>query len=332
MSDEHAPATPPAAAETASEPTDRQHLLRIGIIWIVLSLIAMPLVYFVWGPHFPPGNGSDQAASQQHDNAVLATIAVPVFLFIWVYLGYALVNWRIRSDTPVSELPDGPPVRGHIGFQTTWLIVTSLTVLSLFVYGTAELVKTSGAGTGSGGAPIWTPAGYSSNLTKSKLLQVQVIGQQWRWTFRYPQYGGVETSQLLLPVGQAVQFNVTSLDVIHSFWAIDLGVKADANPGNNNIAFVTPNRLQLINIRCAELCGIYHGSMATNGQVVSHADFDRWIVTQVVLHARLIPQLPPYEDYYLPQTDGGYYDPGTNPLPPVDTGLAPPSPTPSSGQ
>ena len=70
----------------------------------------------------------------------------------------------------------------------------------------------------------WTP-------NSNNILQVQVIGQQWAWTYRYPQFGGFETTQLVLPVGQPVQFNVTSLDVIHSFWAYTLGVKADANPG-----------------------------------------------------------------------------------------------------
>jgi len=64
-----------------------------------------------------------------------------------------------------------------------------------------------------------------------------VIGQQWRWTYRYPQFGGFETTDLVLPVGQNVQFNVTSLDVIHSFSAYQLGVKADANPGVNNVAY-----------------------------------------------------------------------------------------------
>ena len=303
--------------------SDRQHLVRIGLIWLVLSAIFMPLVYFVLGPHLPPGTDSNQASSQQYDNTVLATVATPVFLFIWVYVGYAVKNWRIPSDTPVEEIEDGPPIRGHRGFQATWLAITSVTVISLFVFGTFELVSDAGAGTGSGSAPIWTPAGFSASAKDSKLLVVQVIGQQWRWTFRFPQYAGVETANLELPVGQAVQFDVTSLDVIHSFWAVNLGLKADANPGVNNIAFVTPKTMGSINIRCAELCGLYHGAMAQTGQVVSHQAFDYWIGNQLLLHRDLIPQLPPYADFYIPQTDGGYYDPAEDPPPPVDSGLPP---------
>ena len=63
------------------------------------------------------------------------------------------------------------------------------------------------------------------------MLPVQVIAQQWAFTYRYPTYGGVETPHLELPVDRNVELHVTSLDVIHSFWAHELGVKADANPG-----------------------------------------------------------------------------------------------------
>jgi cytochrome c oxidase subunit II len=198
--------TQPAASVGAqrAERTDRQHMMRIGVIWVSLSLIAMALVYFAWGPHMPPGTDSKQARIQQDGNRLLATVAVPVFVFVWVYLAYVLTNWRVKSSTPVDEVGEGPPLRGHVGFQAAWLGVTTVTVLSLFVFGTVDLAHNDGAGTGSGQAPIWTPAGYAADATKSKLLVVQVIGQQWRWTFRYPQYGGIETSQMVIPAGQEV--------------------------------------------------------------------------------------------------------------------------------
>ena len=93
---------------------------------------------------------------------------------------------------------------------------------------------------------------------------MQVIAQQWQFTYRYPQYGDVETTQLALPLGRTVVFHVTSLDVIHSFWAYQLGVKVDAVPGADNVADVTPHTLGTFNVRCAELCGVWHGAMATH--------------------------------------------------------------------
>ena len=87
-------------------------------------------------------------------------------------------------------------------------------------------------------------------MEPGKPLVVQVIGQQWKFTYRYPQFGGFETTQLVLPDNQWVQFHVTSLDVIHSFWAYQLGVKADANPGVNNVAYTKPTHSRRSS-RCA---------------------------------------------------------------------------------
>ena len=67
---------------------------------------------------------------------------------------------------------------------------------------------------------------------------MQVIGQQWNWTYRYPGYGGARDGGARATRRALVEFHVTSLDVTHSFWAYELGVKADAVPGADNIAYV----------------------------------------------------------------------------------------------
>ena len=97
-------------------------------------------------------------------------------------------------------------------------------VLFLAGFGTYELLK-DGSGGGQGPNPIALPANHQS------AFQVQVIGQQWQFTYRYPSLGGLESNQLVLPANTVVELHVTSLDVVHSFWAVELGVKADANPG-----------------------------------------------------------------------------------------------------
>ena len=68
--------------------------------------------------------------------------------------------------------------------------------------------------------------------------------------------------------------------MIHSFWARQLGVKADANPGVDNVAYVRPTKIQSFDIRCAELCGLFHGHMFQTGQVVSDGQFQAWIRQQ----------------------------------------------------
>src|SRR5215467_6300587 len=199
------------AAATAPAQAGRRepnHGLRIFLIWLPVALAADLLIWFVWGPHMPPGDMADQARGQQFDINVMAIMAAPVVAFVLIYAGYAMVVWRHRE----GDDEDGPPIYGNARIATTWIGLTSAIVLGLFVFGTVELIVPAGAGAGEGPAPIWKP-------NTNSLLQVQVIGQQWAFTYRYPQFGGMESSELLLPDNRWVEFHVTSLDVIHSFWA-----------------------------------------------------------------------------------------------------------------
>ena len=134
-----------------------------------------------------------------------------------------------------------------------------------------------------------------------------MIAQQWKFTYRWPSYGGVETSSLELPAHRMIEFHVTSLDVIHSFWAYQLGVKADANPGFDNIAYVTTKSPLTFNIHCAELCGVWHGYMFETGHVVSQSDFNTWIAQRRVQYAPARKNLVPYSKQYFPdpQRRGG---------------------------
>ena len=129
-----------------------------------------------------------------------------------------------------------------------------------------------------------------------------MIGQQWTWTYRYPQFGGMESTDLMLPVNTEVTFHVTSLDVIHSFWAYQLGVKADANPQVDNVAFATPKALGSFTVRCNELCGIWHGAMFNYGRVVTQSAFQSWAsgVQAKEQSDGVLAALPPYALTYDP--------------------------------
>jgi cytochrome c oxidase subunit II len=269
-----------------SEPN---HARRFGTIWIVSSLVATPLVIVLLGPILPPGKGSEQAAGQVTDNTVLLAMATPVLLMVVIYLVYAIVYFR----QPQGAVLEGPAVSGDARIQTSWIIITSALVLSLAVYGSVRLLGDYGGGSGSGPSPLTVPAGPK--------LPVQVIAQQWAFTYRYPTYGGVETPHLVLPEGQMVELHVTSLDVIHSFWAYQLGVKADANPQVDNVAFVKPTKLETFEVRCAELCGIWHGEMFDHGQVVTTSAFQAWIRQAQVSYGPATKFLPPYSKTYLPK-------------------------------
>ena len=132
------------------------------------------------------------------------------------------------------------------------------------------------------------------------MARLQVIAQQWQFTYRYPTYGGVETPQLVLPADTYVELHVTSLDAIHSFWAYELGVKADANPGVDNIAYVKTKGPLTFHVRCAELCGLWHGYMFNNGRVVPQAQFAAWVKSQQHAFAPVAKYLPKYATTYYP--------------------------------
>jgi cytochrome c oxidase subunit 2 len=271
------------------------HFRRLFLIWLLCSAIATPLVVVVLGPVLPPGNGSVEASGQVVDNTVLFGISTPVALAVLVFFGYCLVVFRERE--PAAGL-EGPAIRDHAGVQIAWIAGTTTIVLFLAGYGTVRLLE-DGAGGGQGPNPIAAPAGHA--------LQVQVIGQQWKFTYRYPGYGGVETNTLEIPANTLVEFHVTSLDVIHSFWVYQLGVKADANPGQDNIAYVTTKQPLRFSVHCAELCGVWHGYMFGGGSVVTRADFATWIAQRQAQFAPVAKLLAPYAKEYfpLPQRRGG---------------------------
>jgi cytochrome c oxidase subunit 2 len=266
------------------------HWRRVVLWWAVATVIATPLVVFVAAPGLPPGNGTVQSSGQVLDNTVLLGLSTPVALMVVVFLIYSMIAFRER--TPETVL-DGPPVRGHAGVQTAWLIVTTLLVLFLAGYGTIRVLS-DGAGGGQGPNPIAKPAGAGH------ALQVQVIAQQWKFTYRYPSYGGLETGTLELPADRVIEFHVTSVDVIHSFWAYQLGVKADANPGYDNVAYVTTKAPLTFNVHCAELCGVFHGYMFATGHVVPNAQFTSWIAQERQQHAPVDKFLTPYAKKYFP--------------------------------
>jgi cytochrome c oxidase subunit 2 len=103
---------------------------------------------------------------------------------------------------------------------------------------------------------------------------------------------------------------VTSLDVIHSFWAYQLGIKADANPSTDNVAYTTTQQLGSVTVRCSELCGLWHGAMYNYGRVVPKSQFFAWAQDTERANAANTKFLPPFSYTYVPDAngaDGGYY-------------------------
>lgn len=234
----------------------RTEVRRIFWIWLVLTVL---LVAFSFVPARLMGV---QASHTEHDVEETMTVftmaAAPVAALVWAIGLYSLFAWRHKGSGPPTT--DGPALRTNTRATAAWLVVSSVLVTFLLIWGLAEL-----------------PAVAAANSAPNPLI-VNVTGQQWVWTFDYPGEGHVQSDVLYLPENRPVVFRVTSEDVVHSFWLVQMGIKVDANPGNVTTTSATPIRLGTFDIRCAELCGLYHAHMETTAKVVSPAEFASWLI------------------------------------------------------
>ena len=280
------------------ETSDRAHAIRLLIVWVILSVIGVIIALQI---HIPPGDQSIQGAEQSRTMTLMTAMATPIFIGVVLMIIYSAIFFRRTGP----EFVDGPPMLGNTPIQIIWVGASAIIVLFLAVYGVTTLTNSTVAQTvGAPGRAIGQSSGQTGSGTaggSGSELTVQVIAQQWYFTYRYADYGGVETTHLYLPLDRPVELHVTSLDVIHSFWAYQLGVKADANPGVDNIIHVTPQQNGGFQIRCAELCGIWHGQMAdSSGKVVSQSEFDTWIQQQQQDYAAIQKAVPGYAPNYYP--------------------------------
>jgi cytochrome c oxidase subunit 2 len=277
---------------------NRFHALRLLIAWAVLSVIGVVIAMQI---HMPPGDQSRQGSDESSILQLMLILSTPVFIGVVLFILYSALVFRQARGVREARgvLLDGPPSRGDARLQWAWVGGTAVVVLILAVVGISELASSATATNFSSSGSLGTSGSQPVGASAGHELHVQVIGQQWYFTYRYPDYGGVESLHLVLPVNANVELHVTSTDILHSFWAYELGVKADANPGVDNVAYVTTMRTGFFTVRCAELCGLWHGNMVdTQGEVASQSDFATWIKNLQTSESDL--PLPPYAPAYFP--------------------------------
>jgi cytochrome c oxidase subunit 2 len=245
-------------AGDAPTPKEPNHMRRAVLIWAVLSVLGIVAVILL-GPFILPAGASALENSDNFTMTMLTVLAVPVALFVFVFLGYSLIVFRV-TERPTE---DAVPLKPRPGLQIGWMGITGALCLFLVIYGLMAFYQEA----------VAAPADP---------LVVQVTGQQWLWTFYYPQYGASSQGQVLeLPVNRPVEFEVTSKDVLHGFAIRALGVRVDANPGETTTTpIVTPDQVGSYTVVCVELCGLYHSYMWSDVAVVDTSSFSSWIVSQ----------------------------------------------------
>jgi len=273
---------PPDSSEAPEAPTNRppsMHRARnwmrrpyarsIMILTVVIGFILLPLCWLIVAAMNQSGAPASPIMEDIETTVFVFTlVSIPITAFVFAVLVYSLLGWKHVSGDEVPA-DDSPAIRTNTVGILIWTVASSLLAMFLVVWGLMELASITANSYGTVSADE-QPGG-------EKALIVNVTGQQWVWTFEYPQHDGLTSDILYLPKDRAVYFNVTSKDVLHNFWAVELGVKIDANPGAITQTGVTPNKAGTFNVRCAELCGLHHAYMQTKIQVLEPTAFDSWV-------------------------------------------------------
>ncbi|MDB4881524.1 MAG: cytochrome c oxidase, subunit [Gemmatimonadetes bacterium] len=189
---------------------------------------------------------------------ILIWLGTAVFVFVEFILLYAIFRYRRKSENDRPE-----HVHGNTTLEILWTAIPALILAFIAVPTVRTIFKTQAR-------------------AKADALQVEVIGHQWWWEFRYPQYKITTANELYLPVGRTVNFTLRSEDVLHSFWIPQLGGKRDLITNHPNYLWFTPDSagVQAWNGMCVEYCGASHANMRFKAFTVTPAEFAQWAVHQ----------------------------------------------------
>ena len=187
-----------------------------------------------------------------------------IFVIVFSMLLYAAVKFRDRSG---DDRREPLQIYGSDQLELAWTVIPVLIVIVLFLSSARVIHAVQDAR---------RPEGT---------IEVTVIGHQFWWEYRYPQYGFVTANELHIPVSDPSHptptfLQLLSADTDHSFWIPRLAGKTDLIPNHPNSMWIDPHETGLYLGQCAQYCGTQHAKMLLRAYVESRADFDRWVKAQ----------------------------------------------------
>ncbi|MDQ3672952.1 MAG: cytochrome c oxidase subunit II [Gemmatimonadota bacterium] len=190
----------------------------------------------------------------------LLLLGTIVFVLVEVALLYVVFKYRRKSE----DQPLPPQTHGNTKLEIAWTLIPAIILVFIAVPTVRTILKTQAAA-----AP--------------GSLNIDVIAHQWWWEFKYPEYGVTTANEIYLPTGRTVNFRLRSADVIHSFWAPQLGGKRDVITNRTNYIWLTPDASlepSVWNGFCVEYCGTSHANMKFRVFTVKPDQFASWIAGQ----------------------------------------------------
>jgi cytochrome c oxidase subunit II len=202
------------------------------------------------------------------DNLVNPVFIVAAVVFVLVEFGvvYLVLKFRQRKDDDPDELPG--QTHGNTKLEIGWTVLPAL-LLGFVSFATLATL-------------------FDITDTKDDGLTVQVTGQQWWWEFTYDSDGDgkftdedvLTANDLVIPAGQNVGLEITSRDVIHSFWIPKLNGKKDAVPGRRHPLTINADEPGTYVGQCTEFCGLSHAYMRQRVVALPPDEFDAWLERQ----------------------------------------------------
>lgn len=230
--------------------------IPVFLIWLVLTVLGLILVM---NTTVMPAQFSHEAEVIDEAYELLEVLAIPVMALILAVMIWGAIGWRSAG----ADREDGPPQRGTKLIIGTWLVVTVALAVGIVINpGFVGLADVRGE----------PEAEYV----------IEIQGQQFFWQVTYPN-GAVALDELVVPVEARVRYDVTSTDVVHSFWIPAFRTKIDAVAGLTTQIFITATHTGTgdddvnLRIQCAELCGAGHAQMAMPVRVVEEAEWLEYI-------------------------------------------------------
>ena len=234
-----------------------RHFVIVGILVIVMAVLTYVGLDAVG---LMPVEASAQSVPIDWLwNLEIMTISF-LFALIVVPMAYSLIVFRRKK----GDTTDAQHIEGNTNLEITWTVLPLFIVMVFAYLGAGNLAEVRRA--------------------DPDAMIVKVTAQQWSWSFEYPTYG-VTSTELHVPEGKQVLLQMTSRDVIHSFWVPEFRVKQDLVPGRITELRFTPILVGNYKVRCAEICGTSHAYMEGPVTVSTRADFDTWMEEQVKIAA-----------------------------------------------
>jgi cytochrome c oxidase subunit 2 len=216
-----------------------------------------------------------------------------IFVAVEGALGYALWKFRARKGAVAAQ------IRGNTNLEVGWTVAAAVILVALAVFTFAKLSSIQDpSNSDASGDKLVGQSGllYASADRKlppdGKSLNIEVTGQQFIWRYTYP--GATNTDglnapysyeQMVVPTNTTVTLDITSSDVVHSWWIPQLGGKFQAVPGYHSYAWFKITKAGVYRGQCANICGRGHARMIATVKAVPPAQFDAWLSYQKKLIA-----------------------------------------------